>query len=78
MLCHLLTDKCSCRFCTFHNLVISLSYTYLICALYYFRLEVIDKCFSHETVEEIVDALVSDGSSFYFEILRNVSLLDSS
>lgn len=37
-----------------------------LCPLCYFRLAVIDKCFSHETVEEIVDALVSDGSTFYF------------
>lgn len=25
----------------------------------YFRLETIDKCFGHDTVEEIIDALVS-------------------
>jgi hypothetical protein len=31
---------------------------------------VIDKCFSHDTVEEIVDALVSDDSAaFFFTIL---------
>ena len=38
--------------------------------LCYLRLEVIDKCFSHDTVEEIVDALVSDDSAaFFFTIL---------
>jgi hypothetical protein len=51
-----------------HVLVLLLD-TELICAFRYFRLEVIDKCFSHETVEEIVDALVSDGSTFCFQIL---------
>jgi len=27
---------------------------------------VIDKCFSHDTVEEIVDALVSDDSAAFY------------
>jgi hypothetical protein len=33
---------------------------------------VIDKCFSHDTVEEIVDALVSDDSAAFFFYYPNI------
>jgi hypothetical protein len=40
------------------------------------RLEVIDKCFSHDTVEEIVDALVSyDLATFTILTLSIVRLI---
>jgi hypothetical protein len=45
----------------------------------YHRLDVIDKCFSHETVEEIVDALVSyDSAAFTFLTSISVWLIWSS
>ena len=53
-------------FCVYHLEHYSL---YHFC---YHRMEVIDKCFSHDTVEEIVDALVSyDSAAFsFFDIDR--------
>jgi len=37
----------------------------------YFRIDTLDKCFGHDTVEEIVDALVRFASSIVIENLTD-------
>lgn len=48
-------NLCTCNF--FNYLIMDLCFILLL--IHFFRIDVIDKCFGHDTVEEIIDALVS-------------------